>query len=314
MAVAPRPGGKRTALVIARTAVAPRPGGKRTVPCLRRQAHRAMPAVALPPTAPPTLTYREETPPRRVRGAAITSGRRSSGDGVAGRRSSVESQPRGKHPDAQLQGPRRNLSPDVEAVVRRGTLVAQTPDGSCLFNSFAYCEQQDAGWLFGAATPASIRRQCAEWLQEHGNYVHNGLRIAKWIEHECGQQLSVKDYALQMQRCRGRVCWGGALEILAYSRLRSVNVAVWIPTDGRPKHFTLTSRFEVTGALTTVNLCRSQRMHYDVVELVGEPVTGGQERERRSAAAARKKEEEAQSQRLQVDAFMRSCCLVYAAP
>ena len=51
---------------------------------------------------------------------------------------------------------------------------------------------------------------------------------AKWIEHECGQQLSVKDYALQMQRCRGRVCWGGALEILAYSRLRSVNVAVWI--------------------------------------------------------------------------------------
>ncbi|EOD20087.1 hypothetical protein EMIHUDRAFT_451084 [Emiliania huxleyi CCMP1516] len=260
-------------------AVAPRPGGKRTVPCLRRQAHRAMPAVALPPTAPPTLTYREETPPRRVRGAAITSGRRSSGDGVAGRRSSVETQPRGKHPDAQLQGPRRNLSPDVEAVVRRGTLVAQTPDGSCLFNSFAYCEQQDAGWLFGAATPASIRRQCAEWLQEHGNYVHNGLRIAKWIEHECGQQLSVKDYALQMQRCRGRVCWGGALEILAYSRLRSVNVAVWIPTDGRPKHFTLTSRFE--------------------------PVTGGQERERRSAAAARKKEEEAQSQRLQC-AFART--------
>lgn len=139
--------------------------------------------------------------------------------------------------------------------------------------------------------------------------MHNGLRIAKWIEHECGQQLSVKDYALQMQRCRGRICWGGALEILAYSRLRSVNVAVWIPTDGRPKHFTLTSRFEVTGALTTVNLCRSQRMHYDVVELFGEPVTGGQERERRSAAAARKKEEEAQSQRLQVDAFMRSCRL-----
>ena len=34
----------------------------------------------------------EETPPRRVRGAAITSGRRSSGDGVAGRRSSVETQ------------------------------------------------------------------------------------------------------------------------------------------------------------------------------------------------------------------------------
>ena len=49
---------------------------------------------------------------------------------------------------------------------------------------------------FGAATPASIRRECAEWLQEYGNYVHNGLRIAKWIEHECGQQLSVKDYAL----------------------------------------------------------------------------------------------------------------------
>ncbi|EOD06113.1 hypothetical protein EMIHUDRAFT_219431 [Emiliania huxleyi CCMP1516] len=146
-----------SALVIARMAVAPRPGGKRTVPCLRRQAHRAMPAVALPPTAPPTLTYLRKR--RRVACVARLSL-------AAGARRVM---PRGKHPDAQLQGPRRNLSPDVEAVVRRGTLVAQTPDGSCLFNSFAYCEQQDAGWLFGAATPASIRRQCAEWLQEHGN-------------------------------------------------------------------------------------------------------------------------------------------------
>jgi len=89
--------------------------------------------------------------------------------------------PRVKHPDAQLQGPRRNLSPGVEAVMRRGTLVAQAPDGSCLVNSFAYCERQDAGWLFGAATPTSIRRECAEWLQEHGNYVQGRDRAAMQV-------------------------------------------------------------------------------------------------------------------------------------
>ena len=44
---------------------------------------------------------------------------------------------------------------------------------------------------------------------------------AKWIEHECGQQLSVKDYALQMQRCRGRVCWGGP------ARSRSSPTRLW---------------------------------------------------------------------------------------
>ena len=173
-------------------------------------------------------------------------------------------QPRDEHPDAKggsaKKKPRRrdgSTSPGLQ--LRRGRVVLQPPDGSCLFHSLRFgliqCEV--------AAPPestAALRKALAEWVGSHPDHKIADTPVSDWVKWD--SNLSPARYAKKMARGSA---WGGGIEMAACSQLHSVSVWVY---ERRGGGFERISCFDSADAdAPTVHILYKGGVHYDALIL-----------------------------------------------
>ena len=171
-------------------------------------------------------------------------------------------QPRDEHPDAKggsaKKKPRRrdgSTSPGLQ--LRRGRVVLQPPDGSCLFHSLRFgliqCEV--------AAPPestAALRKALAEWVGSHPDHKIADTPVSDWVKWD--SNLSPARYAKKMARGSA---WGGGIEMAACSQLHSVSVWVY---ERRGGGFERISCFDSADAdAPTVHILYKGGVHYDAL-------------------------------------------------
>ena len=104
---------------------------------------------------------------------------------------------------------------------------------NCLFHSLAH------GVVSNAAT---LRAEIVRFLSQNASRRVDGLRVVDWIR--LYSRCSVEEYASQMEKDG---IWGGAIEMMAFSLLKGVEVHVYEPHgDARQAtHFKRISVFSV---------------------------------------------------------------------
>jgi hypothetical protein len=131
---------------------------------------------------------------------------------------------RDRHPDAQPG--RKGIFGDasVPLLLRRGKIISQPGDGSCLFHSLRYgLARMAPAERRGAALPstAALRQQLARWVVDNSNLCIADTPVHKWVRWDSG--VAPQAYAARMARSG----WGGGIEMAACSRLMGVNVWVY---------------------------------------------------------------------------------------
>ena len=178
---------------------------------------------------------------------------------------------RGDHPDAKkMPAAERPLpSTDAPALIARGRLIRQKPDGSCLYHSFAHGLLVLTGIERGAKP---LRSALAEWARRHGPRMRiAGSSLRQWLHWETGGSETLETY-VERQVVSG---WGGVVEIIAMANEFKLPVQVWIPENasvvartGRGR-FRRTAVFEPDGGCAgkALNVARLGSVHYDYLEL-----------------------------------------------
>lgn len=131
---------------------------------------------------------------------------------------------RDRHPDAQPG--RKCILGDVSVplLLRRGRVISQPGDGSCLFHSLRFGLARMAPTERKvAAVPSthSLRQQLARWVVANANLRIADTPVHKWVRWDSG--VVPQAYAARMARSG----WGGGIEMAACSRLMGVNVWVY---------------------------------------------------------------------------------------
>ena len=146
------------------------------------------------------------------------------------------------------------------------TIVKQPGDGSCLFHSLAY----GAGKLGGAAAELcngdGVRVACLRFIERNPSTECAGVPLKDWVEWESG--LEPSSYC---ERMRKPGAWGGAIELLVFSRLTNASVHVY---ERRGQAFEQISAFDVPqpehGPKRFIRVLYSGRSHYDALTVEGE--------------------------------------------
>lgn len=139
----------------------------------------------------------------------------------------------------------------VEKKVALGAarVVAQPPDGSCLFHSLAYAL---------GSTATNLRGEMCSFMEKNPELTIAGTSLANWIQMLAG--VPVAQYVKKMSKGS---TWGGAPEIAACAHMKKVNIHIYERKNGS---FELTVPFEVGGA-RTVSVLYVGGVHYDALVL-----------------------------------------------
>jgi len=137
--------------------------------------------------------------------------------------------------------------------------VKQPGDGTCLFHSLCF-------GLADGTDGHSLRREISNHINDNPNMEIANLALKDWVKMECGR--SIPSYAAKMAATGA---FGGAIEMLVFSRLRGVNVHVYERCSGGYRR---TCCFDdvALGARGTVNILYRKRCHYDALVFVGDPL------------------------------------------
>ena len=158
---------------------------------------------------------------------------------------------RGKHPDEKKgQGKGLGDGSGGNFFTNKGRVVRQPGDGSCLFHSLAYGMR--------GTSASALRRSIAGFIGKNGAMMIADSPLSDWVKWESNS--SCGSYARRMARGG----WGGAIEMAACSRLKSINVHVYERSRGGFKRI---SCFNVSGASKTVHVLYGGRVHYDALVL-----------------------------------------------
>mmetsp|Transcript_11948 Transcript_11948/g.42245 ORF Transcript_11948/g.42245 Transcript_11948/m.42245 type:complete len:526 (+) Transcript_11948:144-1721(+) len=160
---------------------------------------------------------------------------------------------REKHPDATWAvGKAKHLGHDSHPIVTRtARVVAQPPDGSCLFHSLSY-------GLREGSTPAALRREIATFIRNNPDLRISDTPLRDWIKWDA--LVSVATYASRM----ASGAWGGGIEMAAASELKNCCIEVYEPCAAG---FRRISHFRKVGALKVVRVCYKGGVHYDALVL-----------------------------------------------
>lgn len=144
-----------------------------------------------------------------------------------------------------------------------GWSVARQPgDGSCLFHSLCFAESRARNAHPNDAH--SLRAEIAAWLLRHEtDELASGDTVREVVKWESG--LGVADY---VRRIRGHA-WGGAVEVAAFAKMRSIEVRVFEsgndPNDMRVRIFRSIGRFRAPSGSPVIRILYSGRSHYDAL-------------------------------------------------
>ena len=144
------------------------------------------------------------------------------------------------------------------------TVVKQPGDGSCLFHSLAYGARQLP--VLGVAdvelsTAEGVRARVLRFLESHPAEECAGVPLRDWVLWE-----SNLEPVAYCSRMRQPGAWGGAIEMLCFSRVANASVRVY---ERKGDGFEQISAFDVeqqTGsAERLVRVLYSGRSHYDAL-------------------------------------------------
>mmetsp|Transcript_122859 Transcript_122859/g.342368 ORF Transcript_122859/g.342368 Transcript_122859/m.342368 type:complete len:558 (-) Transcript_122859:141-1814(-) len=165
------------------------------------------------------------------------------------------SKPREKHKDAWSMlgkaGKGGRLPEDDVPIVRSARVVSQPGDGSCLFHSLSY-------GLTGRSSGQALRREIADFIARNPDLEIGDNALRDWISYDSGG--NVQSYARQM----AGGTWGGAIEMAAFTQMKSVNVHVYEKCSGGYRRI---SAFAIPNARKTVSVLYQGRAHYDALVL-----------------------------------------------
>lgn len=174
--------------------------------------------------------------------------------------------PRDTHPDAQPgKAGRHGMGHSGRPILlRRGHIVRQPGDGSCLFHSLRYGLAQQCDRAGRVPSSHDLRRQLAEWVTSHAQLRIADTPLAMWVKWDTG--LAPRAYAARMSRSG----WGGGIEMAACSHLMGVNVWVYEKCSGG---FERISCFDAPsskgngarGIHTTIHILYGGGVHYDAL-------------------------------------------------
>ena len=230
-----------------------------------RAGSDARPPPAAPPAAPAAAAEHPDGPCDKCDGPHATS------------RCPHFAKDRDDHPDAQRAKGLACGADGGNAYLRRGEVIRQPGDGSCLFHSLAYGlrlrnRRGDA---------RQLRRELMDWLSRNPDASIADTPVGDWVKWD--SNCSVDDYTARM---RGGG-WGGGIEMAAFARRFDVDVHVYERDPGgrRDLPYKRVARFEPgdgapspRGRPAPVNVLYCGGVHYDalvadrgaLVELAGD--------------------------------------------
>mmetsp|Transcript_35826 Transcript_35826/g.94110 ORF Transcript_35826/g.94110 Transcript_35826/m.94110 type:complete len:231 (-) Transcript_35826:325-1017(-) len=146
------------------------------------------------------------------------------------------------------------------------TVVRQPGDGSCLFHSLSHGMRLLEGAGSELDTADAARDVVVRFIEKHSDAECAGSPLRDWIDWESG--LDPVAYCARMRQAGE---WGGAIELLVFSRIACVNVLVYERDPSKPRRFRLISSFETDPnscerARKPVRLLYSGRCHYDALQ------------------------------------------------
>mmetsp|Transcript_34294 Transcript_34294/g.110123 ORF Transcript_34294/g.110123 Transcript_34294/m.110123 type:complete len:364 (+) Transcript_34294:623-1714(+) len=160
------------------------------------------------------------------------------------------------HPDARPKKKKLLLGgsdDDAKAIViarSKGRVVAQPPDGSCLFHSLSYGLRSSGA--------ASLRREIASFIRQNPDLPISDTPLKDWIKWE--SLLSVSAYTAKMAHSG----WGGGVELAAAAELKNVTIEVYEPSASGYKRISV---FHKTNSTHTVRVLYRGGVHYDALLL-----------------------------------------------
>mmetsp|Transcript_10816 Transcript_10816/g.24481 ORF Transcript_10816/g.24481 Transcript_10816/m.24481 type:complete len:230 (-) Transcript_10816:124-813(-) len=145
-------------------------------------------------------------------------------------------------------------------VLQNPRIVRQPGDGSCLFHSLAYgLGQKSQG--------SALRREIAMYIMRNPSLEVAETPLKEWIAWDCGLPA-----ALYAARMAVGGTWGGAIEMAACARLKSVDIDVYELSSGMWQLIAsfaggpVTASSAVTGGpRKKVRVAYQGRMHYDAI-------------------------------------------------
>lgn len=162
--------------------------------------------------------------------------------------------PRGNHPDEQRsRGLGMASAGGNHFVPFRQARVRQQPgDGSCLYHSMCFGLRQRC------RSARALRKELATWVRSNQHHIISNTKLSEWIRWDSGK--NVHAYAAQMMRGS----WGGAIEMVACSKLYNCNIHVYQAHRGK-RAYKRISCFNSSRARHTVNVLYQGGVHYDAL-------------------------------------------------
>ena len=169
---------------------------------------------------------------------------------------------RDDHPDAQRAKGLACGADGGNAYLRRGEVIRQPGDGSCLFHSLAYGLGRDGDGR-------QLRCELMDWLSQNPDASIANNTVGDWVKLD--SDCSVEDYTARM---RGADRWGGGIELAAFARRFDVDVHVYERDPGgrRDLPYKRVARFEPgdgarspRGRPAPVNVFYRNGDHYDAL-------------------------------------------------
>merc|ERR1711939_44569 len=142
---------------------------------------------------------------------------------------------------------------------------------ACLYHSMAFGLRRAALIDADGFTGHDLRGELADWCEARADDEVSGNTIREYIWWDHG--LTVESYCEKM-RTGGALVWGGAIEIVACTRMYDVNVHVYVPANDDRSHasdkpvaemFRRIATFGIDGSRPTVAVTYMLRCHYDAL-------------------------------------------------
>ncbi|KAH8058733.1 hypothetical protein JL722_5965 [Aureococcus anophagefferens] len=171
---------------------------------------------------------------------------------------------RDDHPEAQRAKGLACGADGGNAYLRRGEVIRQPGDGSCLFHSLAYGLRLQN--RHGDAR--QLRRELMDWLSRNPDASIADTPVGDWVKWD--SNCSVDDYTARMRGAG----WGGGIEMAAFARRFDVDVHVYERDPGgrRDLPYKRVARFEPgdgapspRGRPAPVNVLYCGGVHYDAL-------------------------------------------------
>lgn len=152
------------------------------------------------------------------------------------------------HPDALLRKINNISDIDCRFHLNNARIIRQPADGNCLFHALAFG--------IGKINHIHLRKGIAHWIFNNPNYIIADTPLKQWIYWESSK--SINSYCKDIAKGG----WGGALEILACSRLLNINIFVY---EYKANKFINISCFVKKKETKPIFILYSNRIHYDAM-------------------------------------------------